>query len=360
MHPSGWKATTGPPSCDADFGRSYPCRISVPNKTNQGAPLAAAYQGSIGATVRHLRQERGWSRLRLAAEADLSPQTISNVENEWTYPQWNTVYNLASALNVSAFLLRGVIKEEPEDLSVDLTRLEQQKLGAHWVEDEGRFVIDPAGTDSDIAAALDPVTVQLHVPVIEKAGLFSDTSKRLDNAIGWHGIAGASERFLKGVNRPTGEIPANLGSVYSAILELGSFLEQDIRLQASTSSSASPLDPEVHRVLSDLIRTAAPWLRRFPTIRELDDEAGAFLTRKDLLDPGAALITIARDRELVSGTDADVIGGLLEAARRGELQGQKASTRSVASTGIWFSLVLVTLPCFCRAQFRRTSPENHS
>lgn len=78
-----------------------------------------------------------------------------------------------------------------------------------------------------------------------------------------------------------------------------------------------------------MIRTAAPWLRQFPTIRELDEQSVSFLTRTDLLDPGAALIASAREKQLVSADDAAALLGLMEAAKRGELQGTKAKTRSV-------------------------------
>jgi hypothetical protein len=142
-----------------------------------------------------------------------------------------------------------------------LTKLEQQRLGARWVETEGQFVIDPAGIDSDATAAQEQTVQQLHIAVVDKARQFDEISKRLDNAIGWHGIAAASRRFVEGVTRPTNEVVLHLGSIYSAILELGSFLEQDAALQRGARSSADPLDPEVHRTLTDLIRTAAPWLR---------------------------------------------------------------------------------------------------
>jgi len=71
---------------------------------------------------------------------------------------------------------------------------------------------------------------------------------------------------------------------YDSMLELASFFEQDAELQQQPDSNALPLDPEVRRPLRLLIRAAAPWLRRFPTVRELDDECGAFLRRPDLLN----------------------------------------------------------------------------
>ena len=170
-------------------------------------------------------------------------------------------------------------------------------------------------------------------------------------ALGWHGIAAASQRFLDGVQRPTHDIPNHLGFIYSAILELGSFPEQEFGLQRGSGSAADPLDPEVHRALSDLIRTAAPWLRQFPTIRELDEQLGEFLTRDDLLDPGATLINSAQNNDLVSSTDATAILALVEAAKRGEFQGAKARTRGVFTVRNLIIVVttVVVLPFFVGA-----------
>jgi transcriptional regulator with XRE-family HTH domain len=310
--------------------------------------LAQLLVGTIGTNVRLFRSEHGWSRKELARRASLNPQTVSNIERgivEW--PQSVTLWNLANAFGISPGELRNPKQhEEREAWRSHLASLEQQQLGARWVEDDGHFSIDPAGTQSDITVAREHIVQQLHEAVIQKSRLFNDASKRLDNTLGWHGIAAASKRFVDGVQRPTQDLPNHLGSIYSAILELGSFLEQDLRLQRGSGYSADPLDPEVHRVLGDLIRTAAPWLRQFPTVRELDDQSGAFLTREDLLDPGAALIRGAQNNELVSSTDAAAIHGLVEAARRGEFQGEKARTRGVFSVRNLLYIATTTVVVF--------------
>jgi transcriptional regulator with XRE-family HTH domain len=300
-------------------------------------PLALA----LGEVVRLLRENRGWSREELAGRANISSRTVRNIEEQFVmWPQPATIGGLARAFGISVNQLMHPEEEgEAEDWRSHLAKLEQQKLGARWVEGDGRFAIDPTGAESDVDAANQPIVQQLHPPIIQKASLFNDISKRLDNALGWHGIAAASQRFLDGVDRPTQHIPNHLGSIYSAILELGSFLEQDSKLQRGSGYSADPLDPEIHRVLSDLIRTAAPWLRQFPTVRELDDQSGAFLTRGDLLDPGVALINRAQNNALVSSTDAAAILGLVDAAKRGEFQGDKARTRGVFSVR---NLLIVT------------------
>lgn len=284
----------------------------------------------IGRNVLRLRSKRRWSRESLAEHARVTVQTIYNIETGRVFwPQFLTMRGLAHALGVSISELRAPTNEEADNWQSQITALEQQELGARWAEDEGRFAIDSAGEDSDISAARETLVQQLHPSIVDKAKRFSETSKRLDNALGWNGITAAANRFKEGVQRPTEDIVGQLGSIYSAILELGSFLEQDTRLRQSTDSDIDPLDPEIYRELSDLIRTGAPWLRQFPTIRELDEQSTSFLTNRDLLEPGAALITSAREKQLVSADDAAALLGLMDAAKRGELQGIKATTRSV-------------------------------
>jgi len=282
---------------------------------------------TLAQRVRFSRLRRGWSQAFLANEAELSPQTISNVEADYTFPQVRTIINLAEALDTTPeYLING----DNKDWHADLALLEQRKIGARWVEQDGRLRIDPSGSETDLGVARDTLVRQLHEAVIRKAIAFADIAIRLDNATGWQGIAAASRRFSDGVKGPTEEIPEHLGKIYDAILELGSFLEQDLRLQRDPLQSADPLDPDVHRALSDLIRTAAPWLRRFPTIRELDDETAAFLTRRDLLSPATEIIEAANAEKLVSSADKDIVVALVQAAERSsEFQGQKAATRSV-------------------------------
>jgi len=144
---------------------------------------------------------------------------------------------LSNAFGISVSELMTPKRAEAQDWRSHLASLEQQRLGARWVEGGSRFTIDPRGTESDIETAREPVVRQLHQPIVQKASICNDNSKRLDNALGWHGIAAASQRFLDGVQRPTDDIPNHLGSIYSAILELGSFLEQDFKLQRGSGSS---------------------------------------------------------------------------------------------------------------------------
>jgi hypothetical protein len=207
----------------------------------------------------------------------------------------------------------------------------QAPLGATFEAGGDALRINPAGSENDFEAAEKPIVQQLHPEIIRKAARFRSVAPRLDNQIGWAGISALSERLYELVNRPTEEVPEILGTLYSGALELGSFLEMDRKIEGGESSFAPPLDVEVSRPLEDLLRSLAPWLRSFPTVREMDDEAGRFLTRDPLIEPSSSVLDAAISTQLIISEDAAALRALIAASDRGEFQGVKAGHRGVLS-----------------------------
>jgi hypothetical protein len=213
-----------------------------------------------------------------------------------------------------------------------LSKINQQPLGVFFVRRGDMLSIDSSSDDDDTAASKDMLTRQLHQSTKTKAKDFAIVSLRYDNLPGWFGLGRTADNFARLVDCDTSEIPGRIGLVYDNLVTLGSFAEYDHRIRNSPTSTADPLDPEVGRILTDLIRASAPWLRRFPTARKLDDEAGAFLSRANLYEPAATVIEKAEDTDIISSADAQYLRALLDAAKRGEYQAQKAGARGVSSS----------------------------
>jgi hypothetical protein len=219
-----------------------------------------------------------------------------------------------------------------------LRMVEQAPLGARFVKGDGILVIDPSGNESDIVAANDVQVLQLHDAVRRRARQFRETAIRMDNKEGWRHFGAAAQLFNDAVDRETTDIPGHICTIYETLVNLGSYLEFDQRIAEFPSPQELDALPEdARRELTELIRIAAPWIRRFPTARSLDDEAGAFLTRRELYESSSSIFDIARRSGIISENDAKLLRALIEAARRGEFQGQKAGARS-----IWSSRNLVT------------------
>jgi hypothetical protein len=212
-----------------------------------------------------------------------------------------------------------------------VAKLSQIPGGAVFEPIEDRFVMRTAGDEDDAVAARRPMTQQLQAAALDKARTFAGLAARLDNQPGWTGIARSASALVDLLDRPPRDIPDVLGIIYPTSLELGSFLELDQRLAAGTDSFAVPLDPEMRRPLGDLIRTVAPWLRAFPSIRQADDDASRFLLEVSELQPTSDVVRSAHDHALLTNDDLEVFRQLRDAAERGAFQGGKAAGRAKRS-----------------------------
>jgi hypothetical protein len=266
-------------------------------------------------------------RLRELVEASLFPTATTAEESAWK-----------EEMRLAYLRARGIKPDPTPDLFnserewvSEILGAPQTTTGVQWVERNDQLAIKSLGTAADAAVAQELLSMQLHTAVRRKSKDFAEMARRLDNQAAWKGIADASKRFAERVDCESESIPDRLGFIYEAVIELGSFLEQDQRLAIEPDPIFDRLDVDIRRIFGDLIRTSAPWLRLFPTIRELDDQLGAFLLRPELLSAAAAVIPIAQHERLVAPIDAEILLALKDAAERGEVQGRKARTHTVHS-----------------------------
>lgn len=216
------------------------------------------------------------------------------------------------------------------DIAERVGQLRQSKGGARFEPRGDRLAMVTEGDVDDRSAASRQMTRQMQEAVLDKARSFDAAAARLDNQLGWTGIARTSSTLVSLLDRPSEEIPDVLGYLYPVTLELGSYLELDAQLTGG-NSYAEPLDAEVRRPLTDLVRTLAPWLRSFPSIREADDEASRFLLEVGALQPAKAVVDAAERHEVLAISDIEVFRQLEQAAERGAFQGGKAGGRTQRS-----------------------------
>jgi hypothetical protein len=136
-------------------------------------------------------------------------------------------------------------EQEPELWEIHLSDDHQSHVGGRWVEQDDKLALDLSGNEQDEEVAESHLVRQLHDAVLRKAKHFSECAIRPDNAYGWHGISAAAKRFCEVVSRETSDIPAVMGYLYDAIVELGSYLEQDNQVRARGRSDIDALDEEV-------------------------------------------------------------------------------------------------------------------
>ncbi|HWU96696.1 MAG TPA: hypothetical protein VN029_13945 [Sphingomonas sp.] len=207
----------------------------------------------------------------------------------------------------------------------------QERSGATFALSLDRLAIRSTPLESDAAVFETALTRTLLAEIRRKSSLFKDFSNRIDNQYGWTGIRSLGERVNRSVLLPRGELLAHLGEIYSQSIEIASFVEMDGDVLNGASRDISPLDPDARRAILDLLRTLAPWLRRFPSIRELDDEASQMLIKQASLHPVQQVFSSANTAKWIPAEDAEALLALLAAARRGGEHGAKAKKRGLNS-----------------------------
>ena len=265
----------------------------------------------------------------------VSPRTVSNwrkgtalpVEIE---PILRALFGPSDRHAAARDALRAAFQAARDEKAATLLkRAKRDPAGGRWVVQDDTFVLDRTTRPTDRRAAADPLRQQLQQAIRKSAATLAERAQRLANTRSWGGLSGAAADFTAVVDCDPLRVPDQLGEAYAALLQLGTCLETDTRLQRDPARLDEPLDADIHANLSHLVRLAAPWLRGFPTVAAWDDAAGRALARPDLFQPARAFIRIARAQRTISDRDAAEIENLAGTAEAGEFQGGKAGTRAV-------------------------------
>ena len=202
---------------------------------------------------------------------------------------------------------------------------------------QGRaHAIDRAPRETDARAARDAKRQALQANVRRSAERFAANVEargaRSSNTPIWRELPAQARRLAEIAALDPKDLPQKLSDAYDASLYLGGRLDLDDRIQAGLSEDP-PLDLDVRGDLAHLVRLAAPWLRGFPSIRRLDDEAARGLTDFGDMGPALGLIEKAARADAIGPEDAEAMRTLAEAADDPAFLGRKARRRLVGGAG---------------------------
>ncbi|WP_245284881.1 formylglycine-generating enzyme family protein [Bradyrhizobium sp. th.b2] len=295
--------------------------------------------------ARHLLEGTGAKNgERWTNEAFASKVQSTRVGNEFASP--TSVGNWRNGKRLPA-KIEPVLQAFPEQVREELRKAYKAALaekndevirkaksdpaGGTWIPRDDQFALDRTVRMTDKRAAANPNQQQLQFAIRLIVEDLASRAMHLSNSQRWGGITTAVDAFRAVVGLDPLQVPERLGEAYALLLRIGRFLETDARVRAEPMLADGPLDPDIYGSLTDLVRTAAPWLRGFPTVAAMDDAAGKALVRTDIIQPVREFIRIARKEETISAHDADEVGSLAEAAGAEDFQGQKAAARAVGS-----------------------------
>jgi len=234
-------------------------------------------------------------------------------------------------------------QRERESVAAILANAELDPAGPRFVPTEdGRLTQERGVSPSDLRAANDPLLRQMQLIIADYAAELERASGRLRNSPVWRGLCGTAGNLRAVVSLEPTDVVRELGLAYAHMLRLGRYLESDAQLRADPSANDDPLDAEIHGALTDLVRTAAPWLRGYPTVARWDDEAGKLLARPRL-ENARGLAEAARRSGVVAEPDLAEAAVLSETAQGSSYLAEKAGRRLVG----WARNLVVIGALFC-------------
>jgi hypothetical protein len=217
-------------------------------------------------------------------------------------------------------------------------RLVQEEYGAQFeLTGDGVLTFVALGAQSDREVAADQTTQHLKAEVQRKALVLRDRAIRLSNHPSWGGLVQAADLFCRAIDRSPEEIADEITTIWSLSVSLGGYLEQHEYARANPRGTIDELEADILRSLRDLITTAAPWIRRFPTARLLDDEVRAFSSNESSIDPASLFLRRVQQAALIREDEAKVVAvaldsGKVDAAIAGKARGW--GIRSMRNAGL--------------------------
>ena len=220
-------------------------------------------------------------------------------------------------------------KPDPPLLNPELARAVERVVhdphGADVAIVEGEACIVGAASADDLAAAQDPQTRQLHERTKVRAAAALAQAKRLHNQGGFGNIAETVDEFSKWISGDTESIAQNISTVWELTVAIGTFLDRDDKAGSTLQDMTPKMDLAAREALDQLIISAAPFVRRFPTALANDEAYRAFKQPKDPVAPSLRLVVDGTGAQVIQRETGAVLKIALEASEREGPQAEKSS-----------------------------------
>lgn len=230
-------------------------------------------------------------------------------------------------------------EREPEEINAEiagwvnadiLISSTNSKLGSIWEAEEDQFKRIETSESEDHDVAEDVRTNKSHKLLLDKIHNLKDAALTIEEDYGWVDFTSAFNNLAGILDCETVVLAGEIETVYDYSVTFGSFLQMDINLRKNPSGNMTCLSANHRRLFEEVIRSVAPFVRRFPTARSIDEETGEFLGKlsKTLAEK---LVNSAFERKIISDGDHKRILKLLAAMERNGLLAKKSEIRGYFS-----------------------------
>lgn len=196
---------------------------------------------------------------------------------------------------------------------------QQESLGSHWRQSGEFLEIGYEVIASDVEVARSPATQRAHKSLLRKAQKFGDAARGFDELYGWSGFSDDYGRLTTALECESEGLAQHIWDIYDATLTVASYLQLDSDIRGSSPAFSNVALSAAHRrEFIDLVRSLAPWVRRFPTVQQEDENAANFLQRvSEQLT--SSLLESAHQQGVITDKDRELIVALIAAMERNGL-----------------------------------------
>lgn len=232
-------------------------------------------------------------------------------------------------------------------------------LGVTFAEDDDQIVIRAEPQQSDREVIETPKIKGLYPDIQRLANQFAEVGPSLDNQFGWAGIAHHSTRLATNLGERLEHVADHIVEIWSDLIGLASFWDMDKSLGEDDTSGIEPLDIDKRRKLEQLILTAVPFVRGFPTARELDDETREFQRNQEVIESARAVIEVAKSIELLRCDNAEFLIEFAKIAEKNGVHSDKAATSiSQSAQNFIKTTALVLIPVYAATVITAAAPNS--
>jgi len=211
--------------------------------------------------------------------------------------------------------------------------LHQQSHGARMQLTGGgavRFAIAPSAADRDIAGS--PTIERNHADLRVRCAALDDMVQRAPWRPRWAGLLRAVDILGGMLALKSPQTADRIGVVWSLVVSLRAYVEQSEDVRQNAREPDDALEPEVLHAVRDFVFAAAPWVRRFPSGRDLDSDVGTWVDDDSDFEQAAALLQRVERQGLFGGDDAMIVAITLDAGRGGSVPAIRARSWAHATT----------------------------
>lgn len=206
-------------------------------------------------------------------------------------------------------------KDPPDHIIESFEKLfAQDPHGAAFEIVEGKARIAASLDENDAKVAENPQTIQLHERVKIRANSARERVRRLANQPGFENIAATVEEFYSYISGDTLSVAANISTVWELSVAIVSFIERDNEIRAGRGGMVSEMDADARETLDQLVIASAPFVRRFPTARQNDDDVRLFKQSRANFDSAKRIFEQAANENLIEDASNKTIKTAINAA----------------------------------------------